>query len=126
MIPPILRSIPPVLVFIFLSALSVSTANASDIPTVIPLWPSKPPGDKVDLPEERDMTKPEDHTVAGKPVVRLGNVSNPTLTVYRPAAQKDPGAAVVVFPGGGYNILATDLEGTEICEWLNSLGVTAV
>jgi len=50
----------------------------------------------------------------------------PTLTVYRPDKAKQNGTAVVVFPGGGYNILALDLEGSEICEWLNTIGVTAV
>ena len=64
--------------------------------------------------------------VAGRRVIRTGNVSTPTMSVYRPAKDKDTGAAVVVFPGGGYNILALDLEGTEICEWLNSIGITAV
>jgi acetyl esterase/lipase len=48
------------------------------------------------------------------------------MTVYRAPKEKATGAAAVVFPGGGYSILAMDLEGTEICEWLNSIGVTAV
>ena len=48
----------------------------------------------------------------------------PQLTVHRPAPEKDTGAAVLVCPGGGYHILAMDLEGTEIVEWLNSIGVT--
>jgi len=48
------------------------------------------------------------------------------MTVFRPAKDKDTGTAVVVCPGGGYNILAWDLEGTEVATWLNSLGVTAV
>lgn len=72
------------------------------------------------------MTKPKDRAVAGKAVVRLGNVSSPTMTIYSPPAGKANGAAVVVMPGGGYSILAIDLEGTEICEWFNSIGVTAV
>jgi acetyl esterase/lipase len=63
--------------------------------------------------------------IASKPVVRLGNVTNPTITLYSPAG-KPNGAAVVVFPGGSYRILAIDLEGTEVCEWLNSIGVTCV
>ena len=54
-----------------------------------------------------------------------GNVSQPTMTVYSPKG-KNSGVAVVVFPGGGYNCLAMDLEGTEICDWLTSKGVTAV
>jgi acetyl esterase/lipase len=59
-------------------------------------------------------------------VIRLGNVSIPTLTVYSPPAGKNTGAAVLVFPGGGYSILALDLEGSEVCEWLNTIGVTGV
>ena len=59
-------------------------------------------------------------------MVRLGNVSKPAIALYRPAPQQDTGAAVVVCPGGGYSILAIDLEGTEVCDWLNSIGVTGV
>jgi acetyl esterase/lipase len=97
---------------------------AAPAPTAIELWPGTAPGDQGGLGEEHDTTKPTDGQIAGKPVVRLGNVSKPTLTLYRPAPGKDTGAAVMVCPGGGYSILAMDLEGTEICEWLNSLGVT--
>lgn len=71
------------------------------------------------------MTTNKDPLIAGRPVIRLGNVSTPTLTVYRPKGATT-GAAVVVFPGGGYQILALDLEGTEVCEWLNGIGVTCV
>ena len=63
--------------------------------------------------------------VAGKPCVRVDNVSQPTMTVYPPKGT-NTGVAVVVFPGGGYQCLAIDLEGTEICEWLTSRGITAV
>ena len=94
--------------------------------TVIELWPNGAPGEKGDLGEEKDTTKPSDNLVAGKSLIRLGNVSKPTISIYRPAAVKDTGAAVLVCPGGGYNILAMDLEGTEVCEWLNSIGVTGV
>lgn len=89
------------------------------------LWPKGAPGEKGDIGAEADTTKP-DQDPPGKRVIRLGNVTNPTLTVYKPAADKNTGAAVVVFPGGGYNILAMDLEGTEICEWFNSIGVTGI
>lgn len=92
-------------------------------PKEIPLWPNGAPGEKGDLGPEKDMTKPTDNLIAGKPVIRLGNVSKPTITIY-PATK--PGPAVVVFPGGGYSILAMDLEGTEVCEWLNSIGITGV
>jgi acetyl esterase/lipase len=92
----------------------------------IELWPNGAPGEKVEIGPERDTTKPTDNLIAGKPLVRLGNVSKPTITVYRPPADKNTGAGVMVAPGGGYHILALDLEGTEVCEWLNSIGVTAV
>jgi len=120
----------PILFSLALSAVmlfSTSTQmRAAVTPVVIPLWPGGAPGETNKIGEETDITKESDNNVAGKRLIRLGNVSKPTLTVYRPAKEKDNGAAVVVFPGGGYNILALDLEGTEVCEWLNSMGVTAV
>jgi len=90
------------------------------------LWAGKAPGETQDLGEEKDMTKPTENLVGGKRLIRLGNVSQPTLTVYQPPKGQQTGAAMLVLPGGGYSILALDLEGTEVCEWLNSIGVTAV
>jgi acetyl esterase/lipase len=55
----------------------------------------------------------------------IRNVSNPTITIYSPK-EKNTGVAILVFPGGGYNKLAINLEGSEICEWLASIGVTGV
>ena len=115
--------------FSFLVACAVTVfsphAFAATVP-IIPLWPGTAPGETNSIGEEKDMTKPTDGDIAGRPLIRLGNVSKPTITVYRPEKAKDTGAAVVVCPGGGYYILALDLEGTEVCEWLNSIGVTAV
>jgi acetyl esterase/lipase len=91
----------------------------------MPLWPGVAPGAPTNLPPEVDTTKPDEALIAGRKIVRLGNVSQPTLTVYSPTAN-NTGAAVVVFPGGGYQILAIDLEGTEVCDWLNGIGVTCV
>jgi acetyl esterase/lipase len=101
--------------------LPVVLAAADSSP--LPLWPGTPPGEKGTLGPEKDTTKATDGLVAGRPVVRLGSVSNPTMTLYRAPAASNTGATIVVFPGGGYNILAMDLEGTEVCEWVNSLGV---
>lgn len=95
-------------------------------PAPIPLWPKEVPGEKGPIGEEKDTSTEKSNKIAGKSVIRLGNVSQPSITVYRPAKDKDTGAAVVICPGGGYNILAYDLEGSEICEWLNSIGVTGV
>src|ERR1039458_6269748 len=83
------------------------------------------PGTQANSPAEADTTSAKDNLIAGRPVIRLGNVSTPTLTVYAPK-QKNTGAAIVVFPGGAYHILAIDLEGTEVCDWLNSAGITCV
>jgi acetyl esterase/lipase len=98
--------------------------------TTLNVWPHRAPGAQPNPAPESDTTTPKDNLVAGKPVIRLGNVSTPTLTLYPPKAPNDgatnSGAAVVVFPGGAYRILAIDLEGTEVCDWLTSVGVTCV
>ena len=91
----------------------------------LPVWPSAAPGAPTDSPAEANTTTAKDNLIAGRPVIRIGHVTAPTLTLY-PAKGKNSGAAVVVFPGGGYNILAIDLEGTEVCDWLNASGVTCV
>jgi acetyl esterase/lipase len=93
--------------------------------TILPMWPHGAPGALPNLGPEIDTTTAKDNLIAGKPLIRLGNVSTPTLTLYTPKA-KNTGAAVVVFPGGGYHILAIDLEGTEVCDWLSSAGIACV
>src|SRR5580658_5709437 len=90
------------------------------------LWPNGAPGEQEAIGSEKDTTAAKDGLIAGRRVIRLGNVTKPEITLYRPSKKKDTGAAVVVFPGGGYSILAMDLEGTEVCEWLQSIGVTGV
>jgi len=89
------------------------------------LWPNGAPGAQPNPQPEGDTTTDKDGRPGGKRVIRLGNVSNPTLTVYTPKGN-NTGAAVVVFPGGGYRILAIDLEGTEVCDWLNSAGISCI
>jgi len=91
----------------------------------LPLWPNAAPGASPNPAPEVDATTAKDNLIAGKPLVRLGNVSSPTLTLYQPQ-HNNTGAAVVVFPGGGYRILAIDLEGTEVCDWLNSAGIACI
>lgn len=102
---------------------------AADRPT-INIWPGAARGVPANLPPEADTTTAKDNLIAGKPLVRLGNVSVPTITFYAPHASGGSAPvvtpAVVVFPGGGYNILAMDLEGTEVCEWLNNSGIACV
>ena len=90
------------------------------------IWPDEPPGPARELPAETDRTKDTDKLIAGRRIVKLGNVATPQITVYRPIPEEDTGAAVVICPGGGHHILAMDLEGTEVAEWLNSIGVTGI
>jgi acetyl esterase/lipase len=92
----------------------------------LPLWPQGAPEASSADTTEHDMTAPSSALQAGKRVTRLTDVSKPTLTVYKAGGDKNTGAAVLVFPGGGYKVLAYDLEGTEACDWLNSIGVTCV
>ncbi len=94
--------------------------------TQVPIWPGT-------VPDVQPTTGTEYMIIQGtdveaykpKGVQMVSNVSQPTMTVYAPKGT-NTGAAVVVFPGGGYQVLAIDLEGTEICDWLTSKGITAV
>lgn len=108
-----------------LSALALTlaltlSARAAD-PVVVKLWPGKAPGETKDIgPEKLQENKP------GDTIKRLEKVSEPTISVYPAPKDRATGAAVLVAPGGGYSILAIEHEGTDVCTWLNSLGVTAV
>jgi len=88
-------------------------------PIVLPLWPGTVPGETA---EKAESLQPD----RGDRVTRVTNVSVPTLAVYKAPKQRSPRPAIMVCPGGGYNILAYNKEGTEIAEWLNSIGYTAV
>ena len=88
-------------------------------PIVMPVWPGEVPGKTT---TEAEGLQPDQ----GDRIIRMTHVSAPTLAVYKAPNQKRPVGAVMVCPGGGYHILAYDLEGTEIAEWLNSIGLTAV
>src|SRR3954452_18518621 len=112
--------------FALLIAASLSVTNAAEPAQKIKVWPDKPPGEARELPPEADLTKPNEGMVAGKRVIRLGNVSTPEFPLYPAPADKANGTGVVICPGGGHSILAWDLEGTEVAEWLNSQGVTAL
>lgn len=90
----------------------------------VAVWPGAAPDPVVNDGPEYSVTVHDD-LVAGKPWISDERVSLPTMTVYPPNT-KNTGAAVVVFPGGGYQILAIDLEGTEVCDWLTSKGITCV
>ena len=84
------------------------------------MWPGPVPGEKEPIGEEKATKKAGTNVVTG-----LTNVSKPTLLVAQPPRDKNTGVAILVFPGGGYNMLAWDHEGEQVARWLNSIGVTA-
>ena len=92
--------------------------------TQVPIWPGAVHDPQPVAGPEFVETDPK-FLIAGKPVVGISNVTQPTMTVYSPTGN-NTGAAVVVFPGGGYQGLAIDLEGTEVCDWLTPRGITCV
>jgi acetyl esterase/lipase len=113
------------------TALALGGARAGASPwkpspgqTEVFIWPGTAPDGQAGVGPEDELTRRQP-SIAGKPWFEVANVTRPTLTVY-PAVGKNTGAAVVVFPGGGYQVLAIDLEGTEICDWLTSRGITCV
>lgn len=93
--------------------------------TQLPIWPGTVPDAQPVAGPEIAKTTGMEFLVAGRPAVGVSRVSQPTMTVYAPQG-KNTGAAIVVFPGGGYLDLAIDLEGTEVCDWLMSKGITCV
>ena len=90
----------------------------------IPLWPD---GAKIARPEVKGEESVNRSTslVAGRPSTVVENVVRPTMTVF-PANGANTGAAVVVFPGGGYHNLWIDIEGTEVCDWITTKGITCI
>jgi len=110
----------------FFASLGARSLSAAETPIVLNVWPATPPGDTATLEPEADLTKDSDKLIAGRRIIKLGNVTTPQLAVYRPAPEKINGTSVIICPGGGFNILAYDLEGTEVAAWLNSLGVTGI
>ncbi len=103
---------------LFLSTAIIGTARA-DEPKVVDVWPGTPLGETRKFEAEKIEKN-------AKNVEILHNVFKPTLTIYHPPKDKDTGASVIICPGGGYSILAWDLEGTEVAQWLNSAGVTGI
>jgi acetyl esterase/lipase len=59
-------------------------------------------------------------------VIRLTDISDPAITVFKALNTDKPTPAVIICPGGAYSILAYNKEGTEVAAWLNSVGITAV
>lgn len=101
--------------------LFVSPAVCAVEPLALKLWPEGPPGL---MAPQSEATKKLIASYGGVTPTRVSDVSDPTISIYRP--EKPNGTSVIVAPGGGYMFLSWAHEGTQVCEWLNSLGVTAV
>jgi acetyl esterase/lipase len=106
-----------------ISWLWLVSAGRAEEPLVLPVWPGAVPGDYGKIGPERVRAPSESPTKDAKWIT---GVTKPTITVFRPAKEKNTGAAMVVCPGGGYWNLAWDLEGEEVAAWLNSVGITGV
>jgi acetyl esterase/lipase len=101
----------------------------ADRPKVVELWPGKAPDETGDIGPETTRMSPKldrKQVEVTEPTRLITNVSKPTITIVRPAKEKDTGTAVVICPGGGYWDLYWELEGEEVASWLNSLGVTGI
>jgi acetyl esterase/lipase len=106
------------LIFLF----TIPITAAAQAPATLDVWPGKPPGETGAIAAEKiTENKPGERKLK-----LITNVTTPTITVYRPPQGKDTGTAVVICPGGGYSVLAMDLEGEEVASWLNSIGVTGI
>ena len=105
--------------FVFLLLLFLSISTYAQKSEIIYLWPGKVPG------ELKEKQPPVIDTSKNDKILRFDEVTNPAIEVFLPDKAIKSGSAVIVCPGGGYNILAYDLEGTEIAGWLNRLGFTA-
>jgi len=105
--------------FVFLLLLFLSISTNAQKREIIYLWPGKVPG------ELKEKQPPVIDTSKNDKILRFDEVTNPAIEVFLPDKAIKSGSAVIVCPGGGYNILAFDLEGTEIAGWLNRLGFTA-
>ncbi len=102
--------------FFLVAAFAFSSLAAENCsPVTVRLWPDRPAAAETEMPPGRR-----------KDIHCIGNITDPKIAVY-PAIKTDtPAPALMVCPGGAYKVLAYDLEGTEVAEWLNSIGFTAV
>jgi acetyl esterase/lipase len=106
---------------LFAALLLAGPCFAAPEPITLQLWPDGPPSP---MAKKSEATEKLIKSYGGVTATRVSDVTDPTITVYRP--EKPNGAAVIVAPGGGFMFLSYASEGTQVCEWLNSIGVTAV
>jgi len=102
---------------------------AAEPPQVVELWPGSPPDENGKIGPERSRLSPQldrKQVEVTEPTRMITDVTKPSITIYRPAKDKQTGTAILICPGGGYWNLYWQLEGEEVAAWLNSLGVTGI
>src|ERR1022692_1105626 len=108
---------------------SAALVCAAEPPLVVEIWPDRAPDENAQIGAERIRMSPKldrKQVEVTEPTRMITDVTKPTLTIYRPAKDKDTGTAIIICPGGGYWNLYWQIEGEEVAEWLNSLGVTGI
>src|SRR3989475_6819557 len=113
----------------FVSFIVAWSAAAAAEPLIVEIWPGKVPEETATSGAERFRMSPKldrKQVEVTEPTRMITDVTKPTLTIYRPPKEKDSGTAMLICPGGGYWNLYWQLEGEEVAEWLNSLGVTGI
>jgi acetyl esterase/lipase len=116
-------------IFLAISIFAAWPVIGADKPLVVEIWPGRAPEESGNIGEEKFRMSPKldrKQVEVTEPTRLVTNVTKPTLTIYRPAKDKDTGTAVLICPGGGYWDLYWQLEGEEVAAWLNSIGVTGI
>ncbi len=106
-------------IFLFTFLICVSITVSAQIPDTLFLWPDEVPGSS--LPKNPPVQTPD----TSRGIIRLTNITNPLLEVFESEASHKNGGALIIAPGGAYQYLAYNFEGTPIAKWLNTLGYTA-
>src|SRR2546426_810331 len=113
----------------FVSFIVAWSAAAAAEPLVVEIWPGKVPDESGNIGAERSRMSPaldRKQVEVTEPTRMITDVTKPTLTLFRPPKEQDNGTAMLICPGGGYWNLYWQLEGEEVAEWLNSMGVTGI
>ena len=116
-------------VSLVISVFAVRPTASADKPMVVEIWPGIAPEESGNIKQEKVRMSPKSErkrVEVTEPTKLVTNVTKPTLTIYRPAKEKETGTAVLICPGGGYWDLYWQLEGEAVAAWLNSIGVTDI
>src|SRR2546423_1807405 len=120
--------VKPLFLSVFATCCLVYSCVAGEAP-VVSLWLGTPPDESGEMRPERERMSPGGpltKTEVTESTRMITDVFQPSLTIYRPPADKQTGTAMIICPGGGYWNLYWRVEGEEVAEWLNSIGVTGI